>query len=319
MNRRIVTNQRTAGNRREELVGSVFTGRSRVAAGDSAIIRGTERHNLPGRISTIRFLWMVPAVIFLTGCGNDVPPSDAYGTFESTEVIISAETAGRLVLFDAQEGDRIEKGQILGWVDTLGLSLEVAQLKAQRLAVLARLESNRAQADVHREQLKVARNELQRVRRLHDDGAATDRQLDEAEGNAGILERQIRSVEAQQSGIRSEAQVIEAQMARLRDRIERSAVRSPLSGTVLARHAEPGEMVSPGKALCKVADLDTMYLRAWISGGQLGQLRIGQQVRVLFDGPDGKLEQLTGEVSWIASRGEFTGERGVCRPHPCSE
>jgi len=244
--------------------------------------------------------------ILMWSCGNDRPPSDAYGSFESTEVIISAEAGGRLIAFHPQEGERIDERQVLGLVDTIGLSLEKEQLLAQHQAVLSRLESNRAQADVHREQLKVARTEHDRILRLFDEGAATARQMDEAEGGIRVLERQIRAVEAQNADVRSEARVVEAQMERVRDRINRSLVFSPRGGTVLTRYVEPGEMVSPGKPLCKVADLDTMYLRAWISGGQLGQVRLGQQARVLFDGADGAVEELPGEVSWVASRGEFT-------------
>jgi HlyD family secretion protein len=249
---------------------------------------------------------IIMGAIVLSGCGPGDDTPDAWGNFEATEVMVSAETGGRLLSFDVEEGARLDSGQVAGWVDTIPLNLKVRQLEAQKEAVLSRLVNIRAQADVHREQKAVAEVELERVRRMFDDGAATQRQLDDVSGRIRILDRQIDAAGAEAGSIRSEARVIDAQVAELRDRTERSAIRAPVSGTVLVKYAEAGEMAAPGKPLFKLADLETMYLRAYISGAQLGGVRLGQPVEVLFDGSDGTLDRLTGEVSWIASRGEFT-------------
>lgn len=244
--------------------------------------------------------------ILLAGCGPGNDTSDAWGSFEATEVMVSAEAGGRLLSFDVEEGARLDSGQMAGLVDTIPLNLKVRQLEAQKEAVLSRLVNIRAQADVLREQKAVAEVELERIRRMFGDGAATQRQLDDVSGRIRILDRQIDASGAEVGSIRSEARVIDAQIAELRDLTERSAIRAPVSGTVLAKYAEAGEMAARGKPLFKLADLETMYLRAYISGAQLGEVRLGQPVEVLFDGPDGILDRLSGEVSWIASRGEFT-------------
>ncbi len=249
---------------------------------------------------------IIMGAMLLAGCGPGNDKTDAWGNFEATEVMVSAENGGRLISFDVEEGARLGRGQLAGWLDTIPLNLKIRQLEAQKEAVLSRLMNARAQANVHLEQKAVADVELDRVRRMFDDGAATQRQLDDVSGRIRILERQIDAANAQKSSIRSEARVVDAQMAELRDRMERSAIRTPVTGTVLARYAEAGEMAAPGNPLFKLADLETMYLRAYISGAQLGEVRLGQAVEVLFDGPDGTLDRLTGEVSWIASRGEFT-------------
>ncbi len=249
---------------------------------------------------------IIMGAVLLAGCGSDNDSTDAWGNFEATEVMVSAETGGRLIAFEAEEGVRLDSGRVAGWVDTIPLDLKIQQLEAQKEAILSRLANARAQADVHREQKDVAEVELERVRRMFADGASTQRQLDEAAGRVRVLDRQIEAAETQKGSIRSEARVLDVQMMEIRDRMDRSAIRTPISGTVLTKYAEAGEMAAPGKPLFKLADLQTMYLRAYISGAQLGEVRLGQSVEVLFDGPDGTMDRISGEISWIASRGEFT-------------
>ncbi len=249
---------------------------------------------------------IIITALFLIGCGSGNDGSDAWGNFEATEVMVSAETGGRLVVFEVEEGARLEKGFVAGWVDTIPLDLNMRKLEAQKAAILSRMEDVGAQANVHREQIAVAEVELERIRRMFDDGAATQRQLDDIEGKIRVLRRQIVAAETQRNSILSEARVVDAQMDELRNRIARSAIRNPMTGTVLARYAEPGEIAAPGKPLFKLADLETMHLRAYISGSQLGEVRLGQTVEVLFDGPDGAIDRINGEITWIASRGEFT-------------
>ncbi len=244
--------------------------------------------------------------IILAGCGTGTDAPDAWGAFEATEVMVSAETGGRLIAFNVSEGVQVKSDFVAGWVDTLPLNLQMRQLESQKAAILSRLQNAEAQSEIYREQKAVAGVELERTMRMFDDGAATQRQLDDTEGRIRVLRRQIDASEAQKNSIRSEARVIDAQMDELRDRVDRSAIRSPITGTVLAKYAEPGEMASPGMPLFKLANLDTMYLRAYISGSQLAEARLGQSATVMFDGPDGAINQMEGKISWIASRGEFT-------------
>ncbi|MEX0680063.1 MAG: HlyD family efflux transporter periplasmic adaptor subunit [Balneolales bacterium] len=246
------------------------------------------------------------SILIIGGCAGKEEASDAYGNFEATEVMVSAEAGGRLMSLEAGEGVRLTGGEVIGRVDTLALFLEIRQIEAQREAVLARLQELEAEANVLRQQKAVANLELGRIQRMYEDGSATLRQLDDTEGKVSVLERQITAAESKDISIHSEARVLEAQMERLRERIDRATVRNPVDGTVLARYAEPGEIVSPGQPLYKLADLETMYLRAYISGSQLANVETGKKVGVLFDGPNGTIEQIEGEISWIASRGEFT-------------
>ena len=240
------------------------------------------------------------------GCTGNEVTSDAYGNFEATEVMVSAESGGRLLSLNAREGARLTKGEITAQIDTMALFLEARQLEAQRESILMRLQEIRAEADVLRRQKSVAKVELDRVRRMYDDGSATRRQLDEIEGMVSVLEHRITATVTKENSIRSEARVLDAQLERQRDRLSRATVRNPADGTVLNRYVEPGEMISSGRPLYKLADLETMYLRAYISGSQLAEVETDQVVTVVFDGPGGTLAQIDGVVSWIASRGEFT-------------
>ena len=244
--------------------------------------------------------------ILVGGCSGNDTTSDAFGNFEATEVMVSSEAGGRLLSLNVREGSRLTGGQAVGQVDTVSLHLEALQLQAQKESVLSRMDEVRAEADVLRQQQKVANVELDRIQRMFDDGSATRRQLDDAGGKVSVLERQIAAAETKQNSISSEAGVLDAQLERLRDRIARAQIHNPRDGTVLTRYAEAGEMVSPGKPLYKLADMETMFLRAWISGSQLAEVETGQMVDVLFDGPGGSIERMEGEISWIASRGEFT-------------
>jgi HlyD family secretion protein len=252
------------------------------------------------------FLLHLLLLFLATACSPDNDRSDAYGNFEATEIDVSAETSGRLVAFTIEEGQQISAGEVAGMVDTLTLHLNLQQLRAQKASVLSRLDEVRAEAAVLSEQKQLAETESERISRLAADNAATRRQLDDATGRVNVLQRQIEAVGSRRGSIRSEAEVIDTRIELLRDQIRRSSVTSPVSGTVLAKYAEPGEMVSPGKPLFRVAELETMYLRVYVSGSQLPGIEPGGRVEVLIDAPDGTLDSLEGEISWIASRGEFT-------------
>jgi len=246
------------------------------------------------------------AAVVLASCGGGGDGSDAYGNFEAVEILVSAEAAGPITWLNVHEGDFVESGTRVGLVDTLQLTLSLDQLRAQRAAVQARLSGIRAELDVVSEQREVAIKELERVRGLLTDGAATQKQLDDAEGQARVLDRQIEAVRARYAPVVAETEVLDAQLALTRDRLRRCRIVNPVDGTVLATYAEASEITAPGRPLYKVARLDTLELKAWVSGALLPELRLGQEVRVLVDGGGDSIRQTTGIVTWIAAEAEFT-------------
>jgi len=251
-------------------------------------------------ISISLIMWLI------TACGPDEPASDAYGNFEATEVKVSAELSGRLISFDVEEGKKLEKGSLAGRLDTLRYTIKLNLLDAQRRAILSRMDEVESEMEVFREKKAVAENERDRIRRMYEDDAATSRELDQAEGEVRVLERQIESARSRLGSIESEAETIVARKEEVRDQLRRTGIENPVKGTVLSKYSEPGEMAQAGRPLYRIADLSTMYLRVFVSGGQLPQLETDQSVTVLIDDGEGGLDELKGEISWISSRAEFT-------------
>lgn len=235
---------------------------------------------------------------------------DATGTFEATEVVVSAEAAGRILRFDAEEGDVLEAGRQVGAIDTVQLYLQKLQLERQRASVVSNRPDIAKQAASLREQIAKQQTERRRVENLLRDGAATTKQLDDIDAQIKVLNGQL---EAQLSTLRNNAasidensSSIDLQIARIEDQLAKCRIASPVAGTVLAKYSEAGELASVGRPLMKVADLDRIYLRAYFTSDQLAGLKLGQEVTVTADfGGDSRIDY-PGHIVWIASESEFT-------------
>jgi len=245
------------------------------------------------------------AGLLLLGCNNEDDQPDAYGNFESEPVMVSAQSQGELKVFDVEEGSALKSGEIVGLTDTMQLHLKKAQLGASVDAVKSRIVSAGAQVTVQKVQMENLQRELNRVQKLFSDGAATEKQLDDIEGSVRLLEAQIQASTRQKNAIASELQSISAQSDQVDDQISKALVTNPVTGVVLQKYKMEGEIVAPGQILYKIADLDRLILRAYISGNQLTEVKIGQEVNVNFDLQDG-IGTLPGKVTWIASEAEFT-------------
>ena len=249
----------------------------------------------------------LPLLIAACGRSGDF---DATGTFEATEVVVSAEAAGRILRFDAEEGDVLEAGRQVGAIDTVQLYLQKLQLERQRASVVSNRPDIAKQAASLREQIAKQQTERRRVENLLRDGAATTKQLDDIDAQIKVLNGQL---EAQLSTLRNNAasidensSSIDLQIARIEDQLAKCRIASPVAGTVLAKYSEAGELASVGRPLMKVADLDRIYLRAYFTSDQLAGLKLGQEVTVTADfGGDSRIDY-PGRIVWIASESEFT-------------
>ena len=242
-------------------------------------------------------------------CGTEAE-FDAQGSFEATEVVVSAEAAGRILWFDAEEGTAVEPGVRIGQIDTLQLDLQRRQLEAQQAALLASRPDIRAQAAALREQIAKQERELTRVQNLLRDGAATTKQRDDIEAQIRILQSQLSaalsSLDKSTVTIDGNAAVVEAQIAALDDRITRCRIASPIAGVVLTKYAEAGELAAVGKPLLKVADLEHLYLRAYFTSEQLAAIRVGDAVTVTADFGGDQRYDYEGRIAWISPESEFT-------------
>ncbi|MEP7380427.1 MAG: HlyD family efflux transporter periplasmic adaptor subunit [Gemmatimonadota bacterium] len=246
----------------------------------------------------------VAALLLLAACRKET--ADAYGNFEATEVTVAAEGAGRVLRLDAAEGQRLEAGAEVGMIDTTALALQRAELLARRGTARARIREVQAGAALVESQRGLADRELERTRRLLAAHAATAQQADRAERDVRVLREQLQGARAAEVTASSEVTSIDAQLASLDERLQRSHVVAPETGTVLTRYVEPGELVQPGTPLFKMASLDTLILRAYVSGAQLSQVALGQSLTVRVDAGADSLRSVEGRVTWISPTAEFT-------------
>ncbi len=253
-----------------------------------------------------RYQVLVGALLALTACQGNNDLSDAYGNFQTDEVIISSEVAGKLVDFDVELGDQVKSGDLLALVDTTQLSLQIHQIEAQQQAVSVRRIAVQSQVDVQQEQIKNLRINQERIHRLFNDKAATQKQVDDVDGQMQVMQKQLESLKTQFVSINSELEVLDAQLAIVHDKLDQCRITSLMDGVVLEKYVELGELAAPGKAVVKLGDLEELDLKVYVSGAQLPTIQLGQQVEVLIDQDRTANQSLTGKVSWISPEAEFT-------------
>lgn len=256
-----------------------------------------------------RFIIYGAIPLLAASCGGD-GDFDATGTFEATEIVVSAEAAGRILRFDAEEGDVLRAGRQVGAIDTVQLYLQKLQLERQRASVRSGRPDIGKQAASLREQIAKQQTERGRVKNMLRDGAATQKQLDDIEAQIRVLESQLTATLStlgkNTATIDGNAAALEAQIAALNDRIAKCRITSPVGGTVLVKYAEAGELAAVGKPLMKIADLENIYLRAYFTSDQLGRIKLGDKVRVVADFGGDERYDYEGRIAWIASESEFT-------------
>lgn len=250
--------------------------------------------------------FMLITSLSVVSCGNSDPEADAYGSFEAEEVIVSAQVQGTLLSFEAEEGKILHKDQPAGRIDSVPATLKKRQLKAQYTVISARFANLDAQLNVQDEQRRNIQREVTRTASLMKDGAATPQQYEDLEGKLRILDSQTEALRSQRGIISGELSVLNAQLADADNQLSKCRITNPITGRVLEKYAETGELVVPGKALYKIANTATMELKVYISGTQLSSVAIGDSAEVRIDAPNGGLLTLKGRISWIADEVEFT-------------
>lgn len=251
------------------------------------------------------YLTSLALLVTLAGCNNK-EKADAYGNFTSTEIIVSAETSGKVLVKNVVEGDKIPEGALIYVIDTLQNKLKRTELTKRRNSIISKTSNFSAQIEVFQQQKKSLEADQTRISAMIKDGAATKKQLDDITNQLSIIDKQIRQVGTNFAGVQAEIESIDAQIDQISDIIERSKVKSPVKGTILETYAEKGESISSGKPLFKIADLEVMELKAYFSGNQLPLLKIGSKVQVMVDNGDGGIANYEGIISWISSESEFT-------------
>lgn len=250
---------------------------------------------------------MSTTLVFLfTACVGNGEKADAYGNFEAIEVTISAEANGKILDLAIDAGQLLSAGDIVGQIDTSDLVFRRTQLLAQQAAAASKIASIQAQINVQRQQSQNLQTDKARIEKLLQDGAATSKQLDDVNAGMSLLEKQILATRTQSLSVEKELAVYDAQLAQLQDNIRKCSIINPVTGTVLNRYAEAGELTGYGKPLYNIADLSAMDLRVYVSGDQLPDIHLGEPVEVLIDRDKKSNRSLAGKVSWISASAEFT-------------
>lgn len=274
----------------------------------SSIVRSNRI--LSGSNSVKALLILSVLSITALSCGRDSEMHDASGTFEATEIIVSSEVGGKILELNISEGDSVEGGAVVGQIDTIQLYLKKRQLLATVRALEARRPELRKQIAAIEEQIAVQTREKERIERLLKADAATGKQLDDINSSISILKKQL---EAQRSsltntsgGITEDAAALMIQTEQLNDQLQRSRITSPIKGTILAKYAEAGEVTAPGKPLFKVADMNDIQLKAYITSDLLTKIKPGESVKVFSDFGEDESREYEGKVIWISDKAEFT-------------
>ncbi len=253
-----------------------------------------------------KFLWILLISTGLMACSGDGDKADAYGNFEATEVMVSAMAQGEIFSLNIEEGQLLAQKEIIGLIDTTDLFLKEQQLVKSIAAVKTRFLTINAQMNVQLQQKKNRMVDKDRLEKLFREGAATQKQLDDINGAIDLLEAQIIATKSQKQQIQAEIETIDIQIEQVQEALSKCFVSNPVAGTVLIKYAEAGEVAAPGKPLYKIADLSLMKLKVYVSGDQMPNIKIGQEVEVQIDKTKRENSSLNGTISWISSTAEFT-------------
>lgn len=254
--------------------------------------------------------FLLPAITILLASCQSKQEYDATGIFEATTVTVSSETSGKILVLDIAEGDSVNIGQNVATIDTTLLVLQYKQLRSQQSSTEQSSPDIAAQAAALRTQIAHQQSECARISRLLTDGAATQKQSDDANAQLNVLRGQLSALLStlgkNRGSISDNALALQYQKEQIEEQIAKSSIISPITGTVLLKYAEAGEFATPGRPLFKVADLNNIYLRSYFTASQLAEIKIGQKVTVIADFGGNEQFEYPGKITWIAQESEFT-------------
>lgn len=249
-------------------------------------------------------------VFTLSSCDGGEAAFDATGSFEATEIIVSSQANGLILELNAEEGRQLQEGELVGLIDSTQLYLQKLSLLSSARGVRAQQPDIRKQTAAIQEQINTLEREQERVERLIESNAANQKQLDDIVAQLEVLRSELDAHQTvlRQSSVQVSAQssTLEIQIAQLEDQLEKTKVKVPISGTVLNKYAEAGELAGMGTPLFKIADTERMFLRAYVTNDQLAKVKLGDEVTVRVDDGEGGARTYSGQISWISDKSEFT-------------
>lgn len=251
--------------------------------------------------------YFIVFILFLfVACDGNDNKSDAYGVFEADEITISAEATGKILELNIDEGQNLDENFLVGIIDTTDLVLKKQELIANKISVKSKFDVISSEIKVFEQQKKNIKIEKNRFEKMFNDGAATQKQLDDINGKVDLINTQIESVKTQKNGVYSQIKVIDEKIKQIDRAIKKSYIYNPVKGCVLSKYVNENEIIFTARPLYKISDLKKMFLKVYLSGDQLANIKIGQKAEVFIDKNKTENRKLYGKVSWISSKAEFT-------------
>jgi len=257
-------------------------------------------------MKSFQIILVAAMAVFYSACNNSQHEADAWGNFETTETIISAQVSGALLQMNAERGQLMGQGALVAIIDTTQYHLNLKLLEARKSSLANRINEADANIRVLKSQKENLERELNRAVRLLQDQAITQQTVEDLEGKMIVMENQIDAAMVSRQSVFAELAALNVQLEQAHDQIDKCIVTNPIAGTVLEKYAENHELIMPGKPLYKIADLSEMQLKVYVSGSQLSQIKLEQKVQVLIDEAGGQMRTTEGTINWIASQAEFT-------------
>lgn len=250
--------------------------------------------------------------LLFASCSNKDGDYDASGAFEATEIIVSSEASGKIEYLNIMEGQQLEKGQQVGLIDTTQLYLQKMNLLSNIKGVRSQQPNIAAQTASIKEQITTLEREKQRTTNLIEANAATQKELDDINGQIEVLQKQLSASEStlqkSSQNITAQSSSMDIQIEQIEDRLKKSIITSPITGTVLNKYAEEGELANMGTPLFKIADINHMILRVYVTNDQLSNIKLNNKVQVTVnnskDSDSNRVYE--GTVTWISDKSEFT-------------
>lgn len=241
--------------------------------------------------------------LFMAGCSGNEEKIGGSGLIETDQVLVSAETSGRVIDKRFDEGTELAVGDTLLIIDPTRVQLQLAAARASKDVAEAKLRAARTQLEQAKDAEAYAQTELERVTRLLKSGTATQRQYDKVKFEYTSAVSTKETAAAQIKTIEAEIEKIAAEIGRAQQELDYTHPLAPIAGTVTDKYVEMGELLSPGRPIASIANLDSVYVKIYLNAGSFAHVKLGDSATV--DTESGG-QTFRGAVVWTADEAEFT-------------
>jgi HlyD family secretion protein len=226
------------------------------------------------------------------------------GRIEGKLVDVSAKEPLRVDKVLVNEGDLVKPGQVVVKLDTTTLQSQLAEAQASIAAAQEKLQVASAGITKSKSEIKLAGVEEQRSKNLLGQGAGSQRELDVRTSKVETSKAGLSEAAATLKTAKEQVEVARANAETIRTRISDATLKSPVTGRVLYRLAEPGEVLAPGGKALTLVNLEDVYMEIFLPSEQAASLKAGAEGRITVDYDPNRA--VAGFVSFVSPEAQFT-------------